>query len=178
MILRLCVRPSDGSKLLLGPAPFGRLLYIGIALFLAIGMASLGEAPLALLAITAISLFAGLYEERWVFDKITGTASRMRGIGPASRRLTLPMASLKNLMLRVVSSPSPDENLGSLDAAPVIPESLRRGRAVLVLAVDSYEADKPGTRAIVLEDGSHRERDSLEGLGRAIAEYCGIPLHA
>jgi hypothetical protein len=47
MILRLRVRPSDGSKLLLGPAPFGRLLYIGIALFLALGMASLGEAPLA-----------------------------------------------------------------------------------------------------------------------------------
>jgi hypothetical protein len=178
MILRLRVRPSDESKLLLGHALFGRLLYIGIALFLALGMAALREAPPGLLALTAISLLAGLYEERWAFDRKAGTASRIRGIGPVSRRLTLPLGSLKSIMLRVVSSPSPEETPSSLHAAPVIPESLRRGRAVLVLAIDSGEAGMPGTRTIVLEDGSHRERDRLEGLGRAIAEYCGIPLHA
>ncbi|HAE23497.1 MAG TPA: hypothetical protein DCG47_14440 [Spirochaetaceae bacterium] len=177
MIFKLCVRPSDGTKLILGHAPLGRFLYLGIALFLIAGMATLKEAPTGLLLLTAIALTAGLYEERWVFDKDAGKASRIRGIGPASLTLMLPLRSLNGLILRVVSSPSPEEHIGSLEAAPVIPESLRRGRAVLLLAVDSENPAKPGTRKLVLEDGSHRERDSLESLGRAIAEYCGIPLN-
>lgn len=177
MILRLCVRPSDGSTLVLGHAPIGRLVYLGIALFLAAGMILLGEAPIALLAITAITTVAGLYEERWIFDKEAGLATRIRGIGPASKRLELPIASLKGLILRVVSSPSPEENPKTLGGDPVIPEALRKGRAVLLLAFESNDPEHHGTRRLVLEDGSHRERNALEGLGRAIAEYCGIPLN-
>ena len=178
MILRLCVRPSDGSTLVLGYAPLGRILYVGIALFLAAGMIMLGEAPMVLVVITAITVVAGLYEERWIFDKEAGIATRSRGIGPARKSLELPLASLKSLILRVVSSPSPEENPKSLGADPVIPEALRKGRAVLLLALDSEDPDSPGTRKLVLEDGSHRNRDALEGLGRVIAEYCGIPLNS
>jgi hypothetical protein len=177
MILRLCVRPSDGSTLVLGYAPLGRLIYLGIALFLAVGMAILGEAPLALVVIMAITALAGLYEERWIFDKEAGLATRSRGIGPARTRLELPLASLQSLILRVVSSPSPEENPKSLGADPVIPEALRKGRAVLLLALDSDDPESPGTRKLVLEDGSHRNRDDLEGLGRVIAHYCGIPFN-
>ena len=176
MILRLCVRPSDGSILKLGYAPLGRLVYLGIAVFLAAGMAVLGEAPIALVVITAITATAGLYEERWIFDKKAGLATRIRGIGPAGKHLEIPLSSMNGLILRVVSSPSPEENPKSLGADPVIPEALRKGRAVLLLALDSGNPDSPGTRKLVLEDGSHRNRDTLEGLGRVIAEYCGIPL--
>ena len=176
MILRLCVRPSDGSTLVLGYAPLGRLVYLAMALFLSAGMAMLGEAPVVLVLITIITAAAGLYEERWIFDKRTGLATRSRGIGPASKQLELPLASFNQLILRVVSSPSPEENPRSLGADPVIPEALRKGRAVLLLSIDSDSPEMPGTRKIVLEDGTHRNRDALEGLGRAIAEYCGIPL--
>jgi hypothetical protein len=175
MILRLSVRPSDKSKLILGYALPGRLLYLGIATFFAIGMMLLKEAPLPLAMITLITALAGLYEEQWVFDHTTGHAIRNRGIGPAAKRTVLPLNSLKSLVLRVVSSPSPEESPKSLGADPVIPEALRKGRAVLLLV--HQPVDKSGTRNLVLEDGSHREREALEGLGRAIADYCGIPLY-
>lgn len=177
MILRLCIRPTHASTLVLGHSPVGRLIYLGIALFLAAGMVVLGETPLVLLAITVVAALAGLYEERWIFDKNTGMATRSRGIGPASNRLELPLASLKGLILRVVSSPSPEENPKSLGSDTIIPEALRKGRAVLLLAYESNDPEGQGKRRLMLEDGSHREKDALEGLGRAIADYCGIPFN-
>jgi hypothetical protein len=139
-------------------------------------MVLLGETPLVLLVITATAAVAGLYEERWVFDNEAGLAIRSRGIGQVGKRLELPLTSLKGLILRVVSSPSPEEHPKSLGADPVIPEALRKGRAVLLLVIASGDQENPETRKLVIEDGSHRERDALEGLGRMIADYCGIPL--
>lgn len=177
MIFRLSVRPSRDSSLALGYAPAGRLVYLGVALFLTAGMVLLREAPVMLVLLSLISALAGLYEERWVFDKEAGLATRSRGLGPASVRMELPLANLRGLILRVVSTPSPEANPGNMGADPVVPEALRKGRSVLLLAYESAGTEGPGLRRIVIEDGSHRNKDNLEGLGRAIADYCGIPLN-
>jgi hypothetical protein len=171
MILHLSIRRSEQERLVLGFAPVGRIIFAGIALFLLVGMIATRDAPPALVILTILVAATAGYDERWIFDRQTGQASRSRGFGPLSDRLTLPFPVLKCVTLRVFSGPTPPGDPRAIGSTPGIPEIFRKGRSVLRLEVTE------NAQPIILEEGSHRDQETMEGLGQAIARFCNIPLY-
>ncbi len=171
MILRLYVRAKDPDVLSLGYKPAGRVLFGAIAVFMISGMVALGEFSSAMSALAVVGAAVALYDDAWRFDRPSGRVLRRRGFACLAAARAWPLSELKGVILRVVSGPNAPEDTGPFSRDPVVPELLRKGRAVLLL---DFGGDEP--RRIVLEDGSHRDREALEAIGSAISSFCGIPL--
>lgn len=171
MILRLSVRVKGSDVLSLGYRPGGRLLFGAIAVFMGSGMIALGEFSLAMTILAAIGAAVALYDDAWSFDRPSGQFRRRRGFAFLARTRAWPLSDINGVILRVVSGPNAPEDSGPFSRDPVVPELLRKGRSVLLLDLGG-----PAPRRIVLEDGSHRDREALEALGLAISSFCGVPL--
>lgn len=172
MILSLSIRKREGGRLALGFAPAWRALFALIAAGLAAGMAYTLEYPVALIAVAVVCAGTAMWEEGWEVDRDAGVFKRRRGFWPLVREERIPLSALRYLSLRVASGPSPAADPRNAGADTHIPEFLKKGRAVLVASVD----EGSGPRTLVIDEGSHRERDRLEGLGRALAEASGAEL--
>lgn len=172
MILSLSIRKRGGGRVVLGYGPLGRAAFALIAAGLAAGMAYTLEYPIILIAVAVVCAGTAMWEEGWEVDRDAGAFKRRRGFWPLVREERMPLAALRYLSLRVASGPSPAADPRNAGADTHIPEFLKKGRAVLVASVD----EGAGPRTLVIDEGSHRERDRLEGLGRALAEASGAEL--
>jgi hypothetical protein len=172
MILSLSIRRREGGRVVLGYAPAWRVLFALIAAGLAAGMAYTLEYPIILVAVAVVCAAVAMWEEGWEVDRDAGAFKRRRGFWPIVREERMPLSALRYLSLRVASGPSPSADPRNAGADTHIPEFLKKGRAVLVALVD----EGSGPRTVLIDEGSHRERDRLEGLGRALAEASGAEL--
>lgn len=172
MILSLSIRKREGGLVVLGYAPAWRILFALIAAGLAAGMAYTLEYPIIMIAAAVVCAGAAMWEEGWQVDRDAGVFKRRRGFWPFVREERMPLTALRYLSLRVAAGPSPAVDPRNAGADTHIPEFFKKGRAVLVASVD----DGAGPRTLVVDEGSHRERDRLEGLGRALAEAAGAEL--
>lgn len=169
MIFSLKVMENTGTSLRLGRSKFWRFLFLGIGLFLILGSILIREAPLLFIIITLVCILAGLYDDRWFFDREKKILFHRGGIGPINRKKEFPLDAIDRVVLRsAVSSGFTSEKIGA-SKAPSFPDLFRRGRATLWLLF------KDDTPRFLIDEGSHRDRGELENIGTTISAWCHVP---
>ncbi len=169
MILSLKIAENTGTILRLGRSKIWRYVFIGMALSLILGIILIREAPLLFLVIIGICLFAGFYDDRWLFDREKNILFQSSGIGPLRKRREFRIDTFNRISLKsAVSSGFTSETIGA-SKVPAFPELFRRGRSSLWL---EFKNDTP---KFLIDEGTHWDRSSLENMGTAIAAWCHVP---
>ena len=170
MILSLRPVGIGADRLVLALSPPWRLFFGLLGLFLAAGMAVLAEFPVALVAAAVLCFGTAAYDERWTFDRPSSSLERRRGFGPLSSSERFGLDAFSSVLVASAASPSFAEDAGPLSRDPVLPALLRKATATLRLR----RRDDSGP--LLVEDGSHRDRDELQNRGSVIAYRSGLPL--
>ncbi|QQO10437.1 hypothetical protein [Breznakiella homolactica] len=171
MILSIRIISKDDQVLTLARSPKWRLFFLILAAFFLAGIIILNEAPLLFIILIAVSLFAGLYDDKMEFNRTAGTFAAVSGIGPVCRRREYPMDGFLAVILKsAVSSSFEKKDKSPYAKDPIFPKLFRKGRSTLWLEFKNSE-----TPRFLIDDGSHWDKDNLETLGTAVAEFCGIP---
>lgn len=170
MILSLRPVAVGADRLVLTVSPGWRLFFGLLGLFLSAGMAVLSEYPVALVVAAILCMGTAAYDERWTFDRPSSSLERKRGFGPLSSAQSYRLDEFSSVVIGSVASPSFAEDAGPLSQDPALPALLRKGRATLRLRRRDL------SRSLLVEDGSHRDREELLKLGRMLADWSGLPL--
>jgi len=164
-MFRLHLVLSERSESLLElrlPATF-RIAFLIIAVILIASMATLEVVTPVPLIITAITVLAGLYEERWQFDREAGTVVHRYGLIILAKQSVVPFDQIDTFVLSNLRE-IPDEG----------PFSARRSVALRSLV--SFQLLTTDGKYRTVEIRPNRHNDSLKQNAERIAEFCGTDL--
>ena len=140
------------------PSSF-RIAFLVIAAILIASMATLEVITAVPLIITAITVLAGLYEERWQFDREAGAIVHRYGLIVLAKRSVVSFDEIDTFILSNLRE-IPDEG----------PFSARRGVAMRSLV--SFQLLTTDGKYRTVEIRANRHNDSLKENAERIAEFC------
>lgn len=155
------------ERLVFGFPAWYRAAMAGVFGILAAGLAAAGGAPgAAAWVVLALVALAGLYEDRWEFDREAGVIRHRSGLVFAARARTIPFAEVERFLL----VPSGPARLAGKDRDPGLAGRLAaRGR--IDLAMECADG-----RRLLLDRHPAREGARLRAQAERIAALCGKPL--
>ncbi len=161
------IRKRGTDRLVYTVSPWFRLVFFAIALVVVLSIASVPEGTffsrLNVFSVVffAVCLLAGLYEQRWTFDKAASRFVRRIGILPFVWRQAGPLGSLSRVVVRERKPAGPQK--------PSLLGSSPRG-AVTLLVVDR------DAHEYVLDVARGVSARTLRRTAEQVAGFCDLPL--
>ncbi len=144
------------------PAGF-RITFGIIALVFLGSMATLDRVSALPVAITAVTVVAGLYEERWKFDRGRGVVEHRYGLLVFSGRSLVDFGSIESFVLSNFRE-APDDHGFSAQKSIAL-------RSLVSLQLLTHDG-----KCRTIEIRANRHNDSLKSNAERIGEFCSIPL--
>lgn len=165
------LRLADDRRLELRVGWLWRVFFLGCCGLLSTAVFDGGRIHVVPAALAVICLLAGLYDDRWLFDRSAGTVESRAGALPLLHRRSYALDRLQAIRLRSVQQIGAQGH-ADLYSRPAIPRALQRNLVRLSLLL----RDEDGSPVHVnVQTESMRRYDHLFALGQALAEFCQVP---
>ncbi|TVQ39107.1 MAG: hypothetical protein EA384_07540 [Spirochaetaceae bacterium] len=158
---------------------FWRVFFLACCAFLAWAAFHGGDVYPLPAVMGIICLVAGLYNERWAFDRNAGQVVSYVGLFPIVRRRVYDLQSVTAVRV-LTSAPiggSAPEAKRDHDSgpytAPGVPRVLQRRLVRLSLRM---RQDGDDALSVNMQTESQRRHEHLLMIGRAVADFCRVPL--
>lgn len=159
--LVLYTRSDDMVELAL-PMSF-RVTFGIISVVLIAAILSFGMITVVPMVVTAITVLAGLYEERWIFDRARGTVTHRYGLVFLAGKHETSFDEIESFILSNFRE-VPDEQLFSSK------------RTLALRSLVSLQMGLKGGRSRTIEIRANRHNSTLKESAERISQFCGIPL--
>jgi hypothetical protein len=140
-----------------------RTIFAAITAMLLASMISLGSGGVVPVMITAVTLFAALYEERWTFDSRTRSVVHRYGLVIFAKTRAVKFDDIESFVLSNYHDPR-DEG------------TLSPKRVVISRSLVSFQMAMKEGKNRTIEIRANRHNNSMKQNAETIADFCGLPI--
>ena len=169
--LSLVLRKDNENELVLTLPTGFRIMFAVIVVFLGGSMISTGGVSAGSVTLTALSLLAGLYKERWSFSKETKMIEHRTGLLFAFLTKSFEIDSVETFVFSLSETWRPPAGRIMKNRSAYGTEPQRKATSMASFGLITKDG-----KVQTIEIRKSRTNELMEENARQIADFCGVPL--